>query len=311
MYKYLFGPVLSRRLGLSLGVDLVTKKTCSLDCIYCEVGRTVKSTTKRQEYSSHGKIIQELNYYLLNNPIPNYITLTGSGEPTLNSKIGAIIRYIKQNHSNVPVAVITNGTLLSEPQVQTDIEQADVVLPSLDAVTTESFNKINKPSSHLNIRNYISGLIDFRKVYKGQLWLEVMIIPSINDHKEELLELKKVITKINPDYIQLNTLDRPGVLNGLKPASIKELEFIISFWGFNNAQIIASSSNSVKTKREVHITENGILNLISRRPCTIQDIAKSFNTKDEVIIKYINSLKTKKIIKSYSQKRGAFYKIND
>ncbi|MGC9356194.1 MAG: radical SAM protein, partial [Mariniphaga sp.] len=206
-YKYLFGPVPSRRLGMSLGVDLVPRKVCSLNCVYCEVGETTKLTTQRMNYIPATKITSELDHYFSNNPLPDYITFSGYGEPTLNAGIGEIIRYLKEKHPAIPVAVLTNGTLFSEARVRKELLMADLVLPSLDAATQACFEKINVPAQGLTIRDYINGLADFKKEFSGIIWLEVFILPGYNDSETELIALKKAIQKIGPDRIQLNTLD--------------------------------------------------------------------------------------------------------
>ncbi len=210
MYKYLFGPVPSRRLGMSLGVDLVPKKVCSLDCVYCEVSKTTKLTLDRKEYIKTDKIKEELRHYFNHNPDPDYITFSGYGEPTLNSHIGEILQFIKQNKPGIPVAVLTNGTLFYDKDVRKALIDADLVLPSLDAATEDVFKKINRPSSDLSIEKYIKGIIDFSKEFKGKIWLEIFILPGYNDSENELSALKKVIEKMIPDSVQLNTLDRPG-----------------------------------------------------------------------------------------------------
>ena len=168
MYKYLFGPVPSRRLGMSLGIDLVPKKVCSLNCVYCEVGETTKLTNDRMEYVKYDKIIDELHHFMSSKPNIDYITFSGYGEPTLNSRIGDVLRYVKQNYPDVKSAILTSGTLLSSPQVRREILEADVILPSLDAATQSVFEKINRPTPQLTIDTYIEGLIDFRKEYKGE-----------------------------------------------------------------------------------------------------------------------------------------------
>ncbi|GAG86110.1 unnamed protein product, partial [marine sediment metagenome] len=236
MYKYLFGPVPSRRLGMSLGIDLVPHKVCSLNCIYCECGSTTNLTIERKEYVPYNEVIQELKRFLSDNPALDYITFSGSGEPTLNSCIGDILKYIKQNYPDIPVAVLTNGTLLNDKQVRWEILDADLVLPSLDVASDLSFRKINRPFNSLNIEDYINGLCEFRKEYQGKIWLEVLIIPGYNNSKEDLKLLKEVFNKIKPDSIQLNTLDRPGVIPGLKAAGKEELEQIADFWGLANIE---------------------------------------------------------------------------
>lgn len=224
MYKYLFGPVPSRRLGMSLGLDLVPKKVCSLNCIYCEVGLTTNLTTERREYIAIAKLTTELEHYFSCNPKPDYITFSGAGEPTLNSRIGDVIDFIKRKQPDIPIAVLTNGTLLSDPKVREELLATDVVLPSLDAATEETFQRINHPASNITLDKYIIGLIEFRKSFTGKIWLEVFIAPGYNDNKNDLIALKNAILKIKPDRIQLNTLDRPDTNKSLSSASIKVLK---------------------------------------------------------------------------------------
>ena len=149
MYKYLFGPVPSRRLGMSLGVDLVPKKVCSLNCVYCEVGKTTKLTLDRMEYVKYDKVIAELKQFMSSNPKIDYITFSGSGEPTLNIKIGDVMNFIKKNYPEIKTAVLTNGTLLFDKKLRTELLQADVILPSLDAASQEVFEKIDRPNPSL------------------------------------------------------------------------------------------------------------------------------------------------------------------
>ncbi len=165
MYKHLFGPVPSRRLGMSLGVDLVPKKVCSLNCVYCEVGRTTTLTIDRKEYIKYSEVMEELTNYFNNNPDPDYITFSGYGEPTLNIRIGDIIQFIKQNKPDIPIAILTNGTLLYDKKVREELMDADVVLPSLDAATEKVFLKINRPPKTLTLDKYIQGLITFGKEF--------------------------------------------------------------------------------------------------------------------------------------------------
>ena len=207
-YKYLVGPIMSRRLGLSLGIDPIPSKTCSFDCLYCEVKKTNNKTIERKEYFDADKILSELKDYLNSeNQKPNYITFSGSGEPTLNSKIGYMIREIKKM-TDIPIAVITNSSLLYLKEVREELLEADLVIPSLDAVSENLFKKIDLPHKSLNIKDIINGLIEFRKIYKGKIWLEVMILKGYNDNEEEILKISEVVKRILPDKIQINSLDR-------------------------------------------------------------------------------------------------------
>ncbi|RLC09648.1 MAG: hypothetical protein DRI24_21450 [Deltaproteobacteria bacterium] len=199
MYHYLFGPVPSRRLGISLGIDLVPMKTCTLNCIYCECGRTTDLTLSRREYVPLPEVKAEFLHYQSNHPRPDYITFSGSGEPTLNSSIGKIIRFIHSHDTGIPVAVLTNGTLLFDPQVRKELKPASVVMPSLDAATDKVFIKINRPHSRSSVKGMIEGLIQFRKEFKGLIWLEIFIVTGLNNTESELTALKRAIQKISPD----------------------------------------------------------------------------------------------------------------
>ena len=208
-FRYLYGPVPSRRLGRSLGIDLVPHKICTYDCIYCQIRKTTKKTLLRREYVPVKEVLEEVKTFLLEGSSSiDYLSLSGSGEPTLHSKIRSIIKGIKEITS-IPVAVITNGSLLCEREVREDLLQADVVLPSLDAVSPEIFMKINRSHRKLSIERVIEGMVEFRKIYKGQIWLEILFCKGVNDTSEELQKMKEVVKQIKPNLIHLNTVVRP------------------------------------------------------------------------------------------------------
>ncbi len=307
MYKYLFGPVPSRRLGMSLGIDLVPHKVCSLNCIYCECGRTTKLTLEREEYIPYDEVEKELRHYMNRNQAPDYMTFSGSGEPTLNSRIGDVLAFIKSDYPDIPVAILTNGTLLYQKQVRSEILLADVVLPSLDAASDSTFRKINRPFHRLNVSEHLQGLIDFRKEFRGEIWLEVLIIPGLNDSDEELLLLKKAIEKINPDSIQLNTLDRPGAVEGLKAASRPELQRIVDLWKLVNVEIIAAVPERKEKKSYRDDIESAIYETISRRPCTLDDLSRILGIHINEINKYLGALEGEGKIESVHRQRGVFY----
>jgi len=284
--KYIFGPVPSRRLGRSLGVDLVPYKTCTFDCIYCDLGRTTRKTTSRQSYVPSEEIERELE---LNSSVlekkPDYITLSGSGEPTLNTDIGEIVRRIKEITST-PIAIFTNSSLFSLDDVRRDLSEADVVLPSLDAINPALFEYINRPVPSLGIKKIISGLIQFRKQYRGQIWLEILFCRGANDCKEEIEKLKEVIERIEPDRIQLNTPVRPPAEDFAFPLTFGQLEEIRERLG-EKAEIISEFAaplgeefNSVK--------DTEILNLIKRRPCTTEDISKALGLRIDEVVKHLD-----------------------
>lgn len=309
MYKHLFGPVPSRRLGVSLGVDLIPHKVCSLNCIYCECGATNKLTVERKEYVPYDAVVAELKDYFRRHPAPDYITFSGSGEPTLNSRIGDVIRFIKSEQPSMPVAVLTNGTLLSESGLRNELLAADLVLPSLDAATKDAFLRINRPHRSLNIDTYINGLIDFRKVFSRQIWLEVFILPGYNDDNENLAALRTAIQKISPDRIQLNTLDRPGTVAGLKAATPELLHRIVKEWDLPGLEIIAAVTQRREKSSFRDDIENAVFETISRRPCTTDDLCMILGLHKNEVNKYLDTLEADGRIESLVLDRGVFYQV--
>jgi len=309
MYRHLFGPVPSRRLGMSLGIDLVPRKVCSFDCVYCEVGATTLLTLEKKEYVLLDRIKEELTQFFAENPDPEFITFSGSGEPTLNSRIGEVIALVRQIKRSIPIAVLTNGSMLHEPIVRDALLDADVVLPSLDAATQEVFEKINRPAKGLTIETYIQGIVEFRREFIGKMWLEVFILPGYNDTENELIALKKAIQQINPDSVQLNTLDRPGTVANLRGAMREELESIISFWDLDGIDIISAAPQRKKVQSYRSDTEAAIMDTIARRPCTIDDLSKILGMHISEINKYLDVLEAEGKIESTEGSRGIFYQL--
>ena len=309
MYKHLFGPVPSRRLGMSLGVDLIPHKICSLNCVYCECGSTTSHTLDRKEYVPVEEIYGELTDFFENQPDPEYITFSGAGEPTLHSHMGEVIDYIKRLKPGLPVAVLTNGTLFQFPEVRKELMQADLVLPSLDAATQSAFQKINRPVHNFRVDQYIMGLMDFCREFGGEIWMEVLILPGYNDDNENLSAIKEVLQKLNPHRIQLNTLDRPGTVKGLRAATNAELNGISKEWGLKQVEIIAPPEDRQKKKSYRTDIESVILETISRRPCTLGDLEKILGMHINEINKYLGAMEETGKIETVEQDRGTFYQI--
>jgi len=273
----IFGPILSRRLGFSLGVDIIPAKTCSLDCVYCECGQTTLHTNKRGKYICAEQIIGELDDFLNNEPPHiDVITLAGSGEPTLNTGTGKIISHIKTNYPQYKVALLTNAVLLAQMEVREEILPADFVLPSVDAVFESSFQKINRPANGVCVDFVLDGLRKFAEIYKGILWAEYFVVSQINDGEDELCAFKKYFEEIKPARIQLNSLDRPGTCAWVKPASIERLQEIQKFLSPLPVEIVSRNFNVSQTKALQNFDKENILKTISRRPLTIEDIAVIF-----------------------------------
>ncbi|HAY22795.1 MAG TPA: radical SAM protein [Desulfobacterales bacterium] len=305
--KYLFGPVPSRRLGMSLGVDLITPKTCPFDCIYCEVGPTTVKTRERREYIPAQEILAELEEYLANaSQNPDYITLAGSGEPTLNSALGRIIRRTKELTST-PVAVLTNGALLSLPEVRREIINADVILPSLDAVTPALFEMINRPVAGLIIGALITGLHHLRAEYSGQIWLEILLLRGLNDTETELANLKKAIQKLQPDRVQLNTAVRPATEETAKPLTPEELAAAASFLG-EGTEVIADFSGSVHPT--FILTDSELLATLARRPQTARDLAEVLGMPLVAVMKRLDHLFREGRVSRSQRQNRIFYQTH-
>ncbi|MHB9075220.1 MAG: radical SAM protein [Desulfobaccales bacterium] len=268
---HLFGPVPSRRLGRSLGVDLIPPKTCPYDCIYCEVGPTTRQTGKRFSFQAEA-IISELEDYLEDLPTPpDIITLAGSGEPTLNLGLGRIISVIKEM-SQIPVAVLTNGALLYLPEVRHELAAADIVLPSLDSACEETYRLINRPLPGLSLESLLEGLTSFRQEFRGRIWLEVMLLKGLNDTDEELSLLRRALAQIAPDKIQLNTAVRPVVESAARPLDKTGMAAAAVFLQ-GPVEVIASFNRA--DIAELPCQDEDLVEMLSRRPMTAADIAKA------------------------------------
>jgi wyosine [tRNA(Phe)-imidazoG37] synthetase (radical SAM superfamily) len=317
---------------------------CSLNCIYCECGSTTNLTLDRREYVPVDQVFGELDHYFKNHPDPEHVTLSGAGEPTLHSRVGDVIRFIKEQKPGISLAVLTNGTLLADPDVRHELMAADLVIPSLDAATDKVFRSINRPPKGLDVKAFITGLAEFRKGYAGKIWLEVFILPGINDDGENLEALRKAIISIQPDRVQLNTLDRPGVVKGLRAATREELERIAARWDLEKISSIGdeesasggsgSDGDATWNLEKVEIvlpstarhaenatrsgTRSGtrsdarsaILETISRRPCTAGDIMEMTGIGLEEVKKQLADLERAGRVRTVQQERGLFYRID-
>lgn len=238
--KYIYGPIKSRRLGLSLGLSLSPDKICDLDCIYCQWGSVGSTVLERKEYAKASEVIAELKSWIENNPQEfkelKFVTLSGLGEPTLNTGIGEIIDQARAI-TGAKIAVITNSTLLGDPLVRKGIVKADLIVPSLDAVKEQIFKRIDRPDAGIKLNEIIEGLIALRKEFRGQIWLEIMLVAGVNDDLQHIEELKKVIDLINPDKIQLNSPVRRPAEKDVSAVERSKLEKIREILG-NKAEIV-------------------------------------------------------------------------
>ena len=298
MYKYIFGPVPSRRLGVSLGVDLVMSKTCNLNCIYCECGSTTKFYNTRDSYIDIEKLLGEVKD-ILQNLTPDYITFSGSGEPTLNKDLGLIIKKIREIY-NGKIAVITNSSLLNNLDVRKDLEEADLIIPSLDSISEDVFEKINRPMEGLLVENILDGMTKFLTTTKKEVYLEIFIIEGINDGDEELEKFVEYLKDKKITVIQLNTLARPGAIEGIKPASMKRLIEIKDFFinkGLKSVEIIKKYTSRDEFPKYSEKFEKLILNMLAKRKYSIYEMVELLQRNEIELFKYLNILQKEGKIK--------------
>ena len=286
-YKHIFGPVLSRRLGRSLGVDIMPFKTCTYDCVYCEQGRTTNHTACRKEYVPTSDVLAELKDFLSSQPTPDYITLSGAGEPTLHARLGEIVPGIK-TLTSVPLAAITNGSLLWDGAVRNALRDADVVLPSLDAGNARLFEYIDRPVDGISFEQMVTGLIAFRESFRNAIWLEVLLLAGVTSGESEVREIADWVRRIRPDRVQLNTVVRPPAESSALPVPRKQLELLAALFD-PRAEIIADYSGP---SQEIKLSPNAarVLELIERRPCSLQEIAATLGLRRVEAAKLVERL---------------------
>ncbi len=305
--KYIFGPVPSRRLGRSLGVDLVPYKTCSFDCIFCQLGRTTNKTLSRKEYITIEEVIEELDRWLKKEEKVDFITLSGSGEPTLNSKFAKVLEFIK-NSTSIPSTVLTNGSTLIFPDVREGLSLADVVKVSLSCFDQNSFVKINRPYKDLKFEDLVESCIKFRNIFKGQLWIEVFLIEGINDREEDVRKIAEFVEKIKPDKIHLNTAVRPTAEPDVKKVSKDKLNKL-SYLFSPKAEVIAEFSS--KNRSDFFVDEKRILDMLKRRPCTLEQIIEALGIKKHESLKYLEMLIMDQKVEAIKKDNDIYYRLKD
>ena len=285
--SHVYGPVPSRRLGLSLGVDILPFKTCSFDCIYCQLGRSDRKSGRRGRYFSSAEVLSQIKEAIDINPRIDHITFSGSGEPTLNIRIGKLIREIKKMTA-IPIVVLTNSSLLGCPAVRRALQAADIVVPSLDAATAASFRRVNRPFPSIKIEDIMTGLVLFRGEFSGQIWLEIMLVKGINDSPDDIRALKKAIARIRPDKIQLNTVVRPPAEKWARPLSRTKLKRIEEELG-DRAEAVAGFRKHPNPSLAPDL-KRAILATAGRRPVTLDDITCSLGRRKDEIRPHLETL---------------------
>ena len=285
-YTHLFGPVPSRRFGRSLGVDLTPYKTCNFDCIFCQLGRTTVKTMDRREYVPVEEVIEELGDWIKSSGEADYITLAGSGEPTLHSRFGEVIEFARKA-SDIPVALLTNGTLLGNAEVRTAASKATVAKVSLSAGNPDSFKYINRPHPDLSFDQVVDGMKTFREEFTGELWLEVFMLRGVNSTQKEVSRIAELAQSIRPDRIQLNTAVRPPAEGFVHPMPKEKLEQLVDYFK-PTAEVIAEFSSDFSPSTQAN--EETILAMLQRRPCTAKEISTVLGLHPNEVSKYIGKL---------------------
>lgn len=301
--SHVFGPVPSRRLGFSLGVDLIPPKTCTYDCLYCQVGKTTAKTVEPFSGTPVEQVAAEIGKKLARSA-PDAITLAGSGEPTLCAEMGRLIRLVKKTTS-VGIALLTNGSLFWKEAVREGALEADLILPTLTTAVEETFRRIHRPHDSLTLRQVVQGLKELRRAYKGGLFLEVVLLSGINDNERELEALRRTVVEVSPDKIQLNTVVRPPADGRATAVDRARLEQIKRFFG-ESAEIVAERPlrGDVKEKGPFSVA---VQDMIKRRPLTAADAAKATGASVEEVEDVLKGLVLKGLIRKRDHSGETYY----
>jgi wyosine [tRNA(Phe)-imidazoG37] synthetase (radical SAM superfamily) len=304
-YHYLFGPVPSRRVGRSLGIDLVPFKTCSYDCAFCEVARTTALTAERLEYVPTEAVISEFRHWLASGGEVDVVTLAGSGEPTLHSEFGVIIDAIRAA-CDIPIVLLTNSSLMHLDAVQEAAAKADIVKGSLSAWDADSFARVNRPADGVTLDHVVAGLRQFRARFSGKLWIEVFLMRGVNDCPDDIAKIAALVETLSPDAVQLNTVIRPPADDAAEAVSLDDLQNLSPL--FNPpAEIIARFSSTASGGGESTVTPAHVLALVTRRPCTLDDIAGAFNVTLPVAEAMVDALLAEGAIRPVERPDGVYY----
>jgi wyosine [tRNA(Phe)-imidazoG37] synthetase (radical SAM superfamily) len=287
--EYVFGPVPSRRLGQSLGIDTIPLKTCNWNCVYCQLGRTVPLTNQRQEYYPREKILLEIRQALEAHTAGgiDWITFVGSGEPTLHSGLGWLIQEVK-GLTDLPVAVITNGSTLYQQELRNDLGAADAVLPTLDAGKPWLYQKINRPHPEITLERLLEGMRAFRDGYAGQLWVEVMLVCGLNDTEIALADIAAALQTIQPDEIHLNLPTRPPAETWVRPTDDAGLLRAQAILG-ETARVVHPASGSFDVSGAADLNE-AIVGILTRHPMREDELIRTLNDSHQDVNQALSRL---------------------
>ncbi len=310
--KCVFGPVQSRRLGVSLGIDLLPFKTCSMDCVYCECGATTDLTLARKEFVPTEQVLEELDAKIASGIKPDFITFSGAGEPTLHTGIGRIVEHIKAKHSPCKVCLLTNSTTLTDAALAKSLAEVDLIVPSLDGSNQEEFERITRPAKGVSLEAVVEGIASFKRISKAAMWLEIFIVPGINDSLESARRFRDLVARIKPDKVQLNSLDRPGTEKWVKVPSRESLDAIAAIIGeAAPVESVGCRVNSAAAKApgvSANELNSSIAEMLLRRPCTVEDVAATLGVPVETAQSHLSRMEREGLLTEERGERGVFYR---
>lgn len=308
MGRFVFGPVPSRRLGYSLGIDILAPKSCSFDCVYCQVGRTREKMIRRQRFVDPLAVVADVLDAIKRAPQVDMLTFSGSGEPTLSADLGWLIKETKRS-TGLPVALITNGSLFSDQEVRKEAAQANIVLPSLDGACEEEFEKVNRPHSALRLSSIIEGLTAFRGEFHGEIWLEVMVVKGLNDSIEHLGVLRDTIGCIGPDRVQINTVTRPPAEKNARGLDQAGLQRVAETLG-GGAEIICHFDKAFSGRKSTE-WQTMVLNVLGRRSLTLGDMVKVTGISESRLRAYLRSMESTGVVSKERVGQSVYYVLTE
>lgn len=287
--RYVYGPVPSRRLGRSLGVDLVPFKVCSYDCVYCQLGRTTTKTVERRAWVPLDEVLEEVRGKLASGAPCDFVGLAGSGEPTLHSGLGEAIRAIREM-TTIPVAVLTNGSLLFRDDVEEELLGADVVMPSLDAGDERLFRWVNRPAEGIEFQRMVEGLVSFTRRFRGEVWLEVLLLDGVTAAASQVARLADLARRIGPARVQLNTVARPPAELFARPVPEARLQALASLFPGRVDVLGAPAEGEAAGAADAGDDPGEVLRLLRRRPCTAGDVAEGLGIHRAEVLEHLDRL---------------------
>jgi wyosine [tRNA(Phe)-imidazoG37] synthetase (radical SAM superfamily) len=303
-YRYLFGPVPSRRLGLSLGIDLCPMKTCCMDCVFCQLGHTQSCTIERREYVPTALVLAELREWKAAGGTADCLTLSGSGEPTLHTGFGEVLRFIR-SETPFKSALLSNGALMTIPEVRLDAALADIVKVSLSAWDAESFRRVNRSHPALRFADLVRSYESLRTAFRGELWLEVFVIRGVNDSRRDMAAIASLASQFAPDRVHLNTAVRPAADADVNALTAGELAALADL--FDPPAEVIAEFKADKEASKAAVDDEALAALVSKHPATVRQIAAALGVSAEQVASGLERLRAAGRVLSQERSDGIYH----